>query len=1001
MNKQQLNENDFEVLDVVDLAEFNAKGIWARHSSGLEVFHVLNDDPENLFAFAFATAPEDSTGVAHILEHSVLCGSEHYPLKDAFLVLAQGSLQTYLNAWTFPDKTVYPASSVSETDYFNLLSVYADAVFRPLLSEWTFMQEGHRLEFAAAPDGGEAADAERLSITGVVYNEMKGAYSSLDAYADLWSVKAVLPDTPYAFESGGDPECIPDLTWNGLKAFHKERYSPANCRVFLAGNIPTEKQLAFINERVLNALPAGSAAPPLAPAKRWNAPAVFKTACPAGAEQKSTILLSWLCCESTDADEGLALAALTEVLMGHDGSPLTRALVESDLGEDLAPSTGLDGELLEHVLCIGLRGVTPGTDAKDVEALIMGELRRLVDEGIPHEEIEAAMLSLEFSNREIRRSQGPWSLVWLRRSLRAWLHGGKPWDTLCFVPSFTELKKRIAADSRYFESLIKKYLLDNTHRALIVVEPDPKFLEQKDAALASRLDAALGGLSADEKRAIRDKTAKLASIQGEEPAALATIPHLSRKDLSTDIEIYPRVLHDLSGLPAITHDLFTNGVTYVDLALPVDTLPPEDYPYLKLFADVSLAMGLPGLDYGEVSSLLARTVGDLHGSLQTGSVATPGTARSVALPGGIFDLAGRDWFIIRMKTLDEKLIPSLDLLQRVLRETDFSDLNRIRDLVLEIKNDTASSLAPAGHHYASCKASAAFTRARALEELWGGLSQVEHIYKTAALTDAEISGIMTRIRDRLSCAGLIVNVTCSGEASAAAALNGVRERFAGFGAPRARNLLTAAASFAPQNAVSTAASLPEVYASASLQVGFAATALPAAPYASVEQTAELVLAHELSTGALWERIRMKGGAYGAHAGPDPFEQVFSFSTYRDPDPLRSLGAFPDILEEIAAAESDEDFLEKAIISIYGKETRPRTSAEKGIADFLRLLYGIDDARRATRLRGLINADAASVTAAAVRLAAHAPTAPAVILAGPALAEQAAAALGVGVIALPV
>jgi Zn-dependent M16 (insulinase) family peptidase len=389
------------------------------------------------------------------------------------------------------------------------------------------------------------------------------------------------------------------------------------------------------------------------------------------------------------------------VLLGHDGSPLTRALVESDLGEDLAPSTGLEGELRELVLCVGLRGVTPSASAgKDVEALIMGELRRLVDEGIPQEEIEAALLSLEFSHREIRRSQGPWSLVWLRRSLRGWLHGGKPWETLCFVPSFTELKKRIAADSHYFESLIKKYLLDNPHRALIVVEPDPKFLEQKEATLSSRLDATLTSLSAAERRAIQDKAAELARIQGEgeAPAALATIPHLSRKDLSPDIEIVPRTLHDIAGLPVLTHDLFTNGVTYIDLAFPIDTLTPEDYPYLKLFADISLAMGLPGLDYGEVSSLLARTVGDLHGSLQTGSVATPGTARTVALPGGIFDLAGRDWFIIRLKTLDEKLIPSLDLLQRVLRDADFSDLNRIRDLVLEIKNDTASSLAPAGHH---------------------------------------------------------------------------------------------------------------------------------------------------------------------------------------------------------------------------------------------------------------------------------------------------------------
>ncbi|MDR1325392.1 MAG: insulinase family protein [Treponema sp.] len=985
----------FTILETIDLPEFKAKGVWARHErSGLEVFHVLNDDCENLFAFTFATALEDSSGVAHILEHSVLCGSEHYPLKDAFLVLAQGSLQTYLNAWTFPDKTVYPASSVSETDYFNLMSVYADAVFHPLLSEWTFMQEGRRIEFV--PPQGDGEKAERLSITGVVYNEMKGAYSSPDAYAELWSTKAVLPNTPYAFDSGGDPECIPNLTWADLKAFHQERYAPANCRVFLAGNIPTEKQLSFLNERILANLAPGTAAAPVARTKPWESPRVVKAPCPVGVEQKSTVLLSWLCCEATESDKNIALAALVDVLLGHDGSPLTRVLVESDLGEDLSPVTGLDGELRELVLSIGLRGVKTSTDPKDVEALILGELRRLCNEGIPKEEIEAALMSLEFSSREIRRSGGPWSLVWLRRSLRAWLHGGKPWDSLCFVSPFAELKKRIAADSRYFESLIEKFLLNNQHRALVVVEPEADFLEKKDAALAKRLDQTLSRLSETEKRDIDHKAQELARIQGEAetPAALASIPHLSRKDLSPDLELIPRALHSAAGVPLLSHELFTNGVTYIDLAFPVDTLAPEDYPYLKLFADISLGLGLPDLDYGEVSSLLARTVGDLHGSLQTGSPA-PGAAHTVALPSGMLDIVGRDWFTIRLKTLDEKLMPSLSLLSRIVREADFSDLNRIRDLMLEIKNDADSSIAPHGHGYAMNRASQAFSRSRALIELWAGISQIEFIHQAAELDDAELSRAFARIRDKiLSRAGLLINLTCSGE-TLPVAIQGLGEHFGAFGSPRPRNPLTASA-FTP-----SAPAKPEVYVSPSLQVGFAAQSLPAAPYATPEQTAELLLAHELSTGALWERIRMKGGAYGANAFPDPLEKLFSLSTYRDPNPLHSLEAFPAVLQEMAKTESDEDFVEKAIIATYGRETRPHTSAEKGISDFFRFLYGIDEQRRAQRLRGLIATTAPAINAAAARLVAAAPAAVSVVLAGPALAEQAAAALGVEAKTLPV
>jgi len=341
LKKGQRLDSGFVILDIVDLEELKAQGIWAKHEkTGVEVFHVLNDDIENLFSFSFATFPEDNTGVAHILEHSVLCGSERYPLKDAFIVLAQGSLQTFLNAITFPDKTVYPASSTNEHDYFNLMSVYGESVFRPLLPEWTFMQEGHRMEYQNG----------KLSITGVVYNEMKGAYSSLDTYAGHWSVKAIMPNTPYDFESGGDPQAIPQLTWDGLKEFHRSRYSPANCKIFLAGNIPTEKQLAFLNDEFFSELEGGKACDPIVKTQRWKEPKKFHVPCPSGNERKSTIFLSWLCSDVTDIYEGLALAALTEILLGHDGSPLTRALIESGLGEDITPVSGLESEIREVLL---------------------------------------------------------------------------------------------------------------------------------------------------------------------------------------------------------------------------------------------------------------------------------------------------------------------------------------------------------------------------------------------------------------------------------------------------------------------------------------------------------------------------------------------------------------------------------------------------------------------------------------------------------------------------
>ncbi|MDR2095478.1 MAG: insulinase family protein [Treponema sp.] len=1017
LQKGQILESGFEILETVDCGELNAKGIWARHrKSGAEVFHVLNDDPENLFAFAFATAPEDSTGVAHILEHSALCGSVNYPLKDAFLVLAQGSLQTYLNACTFPDKTVYPASSVNEQDYFNLMSVYADAVFRPLLSEWTFMQEGRRFEYGREQKG-PREKPENLSITGVVYNEMKGAYSSMDTFAGLWSIKSILPDTPYSYESGGDPDCIPDLDWEGLKEFHRTRYSPANCRIFLAGNIPTEKQLRFLDGKYLSALPPGKAAPPINKARRWEQPRKISVPCPAGADTGPHAVLSWLCSDSVDACESLALAALAEILMGHDGSPMTMALIGSGLGEDLSPVSGFEGSLRETVFCIGLRGVLEqqgkslAEAGEQVQAFILDELKKLADGGIPNEEIEAALLSMEFSQREIRRSGGPYSLVWLQKSLCGWLHGAKPWERLLFVPAFTELKRRIAENGRYFESLIRKYLLDNPHRAFIMLEPEQDFLSKKEALLAEKLAALERGFSEDEKQNIKLKSAELEKMQEapDDPEALKTIPHLSRKDLSPDLEFIDRKILDASGIPVVTHDLFTNGITYADLAFPVDIIPPADYPWLNFFSRAVVSMGLPGMDYGEVSSLLARTAGGFYAVLETGTQA-PGTGRTIPLPSGILDIAGRDWIVYRVKALDEKIDPSLDLALRLIVEADFSDLRRIRDLVLEMKNEVDSGFAPNGHLYVSGWSERYFSRSKAAAELWSGITQLKFVHRLAGLDTAEIRDKLTGIRDTLvSRSGMIANL-CGSAAALGAAVPSLEKRFGRFGAPRPRNpdfqSMEALLAVSGLDAAGTKAVPPQgqqttVFASASLQVGFAAQTLTAAPYGSYQQAAELVLAHQLSTGALWENIRMKGGAYGAFAHTDALEGTFSFSTYRDPNPLRSLDAFNSLFRETAKLTPDEDTLVKAIIGVYARETRPRTGADKSITDFLRFLYGIEDIHRSRRLRDLIALQPEDIGRVLENLAAQEGNRFPVILAGKGAAEKTAAQIDAEVIELPV
>jgi len=976
LKKDQKLDSGFVILDIVDLEELKAQGIWAKHEkTGVEVFHVLNDDDENLFSFSFATFPEDNTGVAHILEHSVLCGSERYPLKDAFIVLAQGSLQTFLNAITFPDKTVYPASSTNEHDYFNLMSVYGESVFRPLLPEWTFMQEGHRMEYQNG----------KLAITGVVYNEMKGAYSSLDTYAGLWSVKAIMPDTPYGFESGGDPQAIPQLTLEGLKEFHRSRYSPANCKIFLAGNIPTEKQLTFLNDEFFSKLEGGKACDPIVKTQRWKEPKKYHVPCPSGSDSKATIFLSWLCSDVTNINEYVALGALAEILLGHDGSPLTRKLIESGLGEDITPVSGLEGEIRETLFVAGLRGVKGNVKQKSeaIEKLIMGELRRLVSEGIPPEEIEAALLSLEFSQREIRRSGGPFSLVWMRRSLRAWQHGCNPWEGLLINGPLCKVKEVLSHDKKYFESLIQKYFLDNPHRALVSLEPKGDFLQKQEKKLSKELKNIQKKLSKEEQQQIINKSKELERLQSEadSPLALAAIPHLSRNDLTANEDIIPRRHEDLRGVPALCHELYTNGITYMEFAFPVDVLPPEDYFWLPFFSRVVTSIGLPGLDYGEVSSLLARTVGGFNAVLHTGS-AVKNTPLQLKTASGNFDLSGRDWIIFRIKCLDEKIAPSADLVMRIICEADFSDHRRINDLVLEMKNEINSSLAPMGHIYSSGRAGRFSSRSKRVEERFSGISQIEFVHRLAEYDIGEIIKKLQYIREKIIKAGLIVNIT--GNAINAASTE-IAQRFNRFGPPLPR--LSAE--------IGAETQVPEVFASKSLQVGFAALTLNSAPHDTLESVAEYVLTHQLSTGALWEDIRMKGGAYGAFINSNPLENSVSFATYRDPNPLRSLDVISSIFKDASYGKCSEDYLVKSIIGCYSKETRPQTPAEKGMVDFYRFLYGIEESYYKRKLERLISVSTADIEKAFNSLSSR-PTSPPVIIAGVKKAEEAAKTLGTDV-----
>jgi Zn-dependent M16 (insulinase) family peptidase len=1004
LKKGQTLDSGFEILDVVGLAEFSAVGIYARHiKTKAEVFHVYNDDEENLFAYAFPTPPADSRGAAHIVEHSVLCGSKNYPLKDAFVVLAQGSLQTFLNAYTSADKTVYPAASTNEKDYFNLMAVYGDAVFNPLLDEWTFLQEGFRIEYGE--DG-------NLKVNGVVYNEMKGIYSSSEEYVELWAERCVLPDTVYEHSPGGDPEKIVLLRYEDFKRFHAEHYTASACRVFLAGNIPTERQLAFLNDKFFAHAEESPLPPPVAVAEPWSAPRLLLVPAPDDNAGKTHVFVSWVCGDGSPDPEvdNLTLRALYDLLLGHDGSPVTHALIASGLGEDLSPVCGINTDIKQPVFTIGLRGVKfeKGKLREKAEE-IYGLLRQILislARDIPQDRIDAVLYSIECSNREIKRAGGPWSLVWLSRSLRGWIHGGKPWDTLVFAPRFEALKKKIAKDRTFFGNLIMNMLVNNPHHAIVALNPDKTFLSDKEKLLTRSLKAMDKSYDKATKQWIRDNARMLAERQNtpDSEEALRTIPHISVNDLSGKDEIIPRTLMEAGGIPLLSHKIFTNGLTYCEFSFPLDVIDPADYVWIPLFTHSACSMGLPGKKYSEVADILAQGVASFRASAGTHSIPR-GSSRVISTPAGDIDAAGRDWLTFSLKTLDHKLEEYINIVVKMIKGADFSDTKRLREMTFEVKNQWSGYFPSSGMSSAVGRSRISYTRACGLHEIWGGFSAYEFMHRMMDYDIEEVSRVMLRMQKAVTEGGLFINVT--GENPEAFSI--IKRAFAGFTAPKPRNESCYAddlreKTLTPHGLADLAVAREgstEIFAYPSMQVGFAARSVRGSDMGTREAAAETVLGHYLTTGPLWTKIRMKGGAYGADTQTVPLENSFTFFTVRDPKPWESLEVFADVLNDLRGRKIAPDELEKTVIGTFGGEKTPMANPFKGQADFIRFMYNITTELRERHLNNIIGIKADDITEAAERLYQYMSKGGySVILAGDSTAAEAARALKTDVRKLP-
>jgi len=950
----------FTLTSVSDQKEYKGKGYTFKHNkTGMELFHLHNDDSENLFSFSFKTPAYDNSGVAHILEHSVLSGSRKYPVKDPFMALMKGSMNTFLNAMTYPEKTVYPAASPVEKDYFNMMSVYADAVFFPLLKREVFHQEGHRLEFDE--DG-------NLKIVGIVFNEMKGAYSDHDSIVGEWCYRSLLPDTQYFYDSGGEPEAIPDLSYEQFKHYHETYYHPSNCKVFLYGNIPSEKQLKFLEEGFLKTFEYKEVNTEIRDQIRWDKPSYMELTSPLTENEdpkgKSTIVINWLMTNVGNPLDLLSLEVLSEILLSNTGSPLYKAVVDSGLGEDLSPVSGLETDVRELIFSVGIRGTDP--DKKEAfEKLIEDEIVNLIEKGLLSDTVIGALKRVEFRSREIKGG-APFGLRLMGKALRGWIHGFTPETTLEFTKWMEQLKEKASGDSRYFEKLLKKLFLDNKHRTTIIVRPEAGHTKKQEEKLNLRISKITDIVDEDRDRSIRDQNNALRVFQDTPDSDEDTlkIPSLSIEDLPKDITYINTDFSQIEDIPVYSHDLFTNGIDYVDFSFEIVGLSEEESKYLPLFTKMICTGSLPGISYDEVARLLTLNTGGFGAFLES-AVVHPNRDQI------------RDFTFFRVKFLESDYKKALDLVFRLFLESMLFEEKRLKNVIIEMRNDFISAIIPSGNAFANLRAGSRLSETLRREERWRGIDQLLFLNTINENLESDslkkIGGILETIRTKVMGSKILsLNITASGSEISKVKyyLEDLLVKFpSGSKIPADPNPGTNV-KFKKQEALIIPA-----------PVSYLAQAFRSSLIESINYGPELILSHILRTDYLWENVRMKGGAYGASASANGMEGIFSFSSYRDPNIEKTIAAFREGLELLAQDITKKDIIEKALITIVGKDLRPQSPGEKSVIGFIRKLYNITDDMRKIRRKSIMEVDSVLLKKAALRLLEELSNSSLVVLAG--------------------
>lgn len=906
---------EYEILDEHRVEDVQSDGFILRHKkSGARIAILSNNDDNKVFYIGFRTPPEDETGVPHIIEHTTLCGSKKFPVKDPFIELAKGSLNTFLNAMTYPDKTVYPVASCNDQDFKNLMDVYLDAVFNPNITKYEeiFKQEGWHYELTGKDD--------ELKINGVVYNEMKGAYSSPDEVLSSQIYRSLFPDNTYSKDSGGNPEYIPKLTYEAYLDFYHKYYHPSNSYIYLYGDMDVVERLEWLDKEYLSLYDYKKVNSEINKQPAFdeikNVEAQYSITMDDSQENKTYLSYNRVVGDSLDEMLYQAFDVLDYALVSSPGAPVKQALIDAGIGDDVYGS--YDAGILQPVFSFVAKNAN-ASQADEFESIIENTLKEVVKTGINKEALLAGINSSEFKFREADFGQFPKGLLFGLNCLDSWLFDDmKPFIHLECLGTFAKLRK--AVDTDYFEKLIQEYLLDNTHGSSVTVKPKRGLGNEREEALAKELSNYKASLSDEEIDKLIEETEHLKKYQ-EEPSSdedLRKLPMLTRADMKKEAMPFSNIEDTLSDVKVVRHDIESNGIDYISFLFDAGDFAQSELGYLGFFTN---ALGLVSTENYSYTDL-ANATNIYTGGISTGTASHP-------------DIKDRNNFVfkfeVKLKVLEKNLDKALELMEQMLLSSDFTDTKRLGELVAQIKARLQANLSSSGHLVAAMRSMSSFSRYALYQDELKGVA----FYRSICRIEKELSESPKSVSDKLAAIAkklfarnrMLISFTGNNEAY-------------GNAKPSLEKVITG---FDKMSAVGNQAEVhfntaKEAFIDAS-QIQYVAKTgdfiCEGYEYTGALRLLRIILSYDY----LWINVRVKGGAYGCMNTFLRSGESY-FVSYRDPNLSDTLDVYDRIPEYIKSFSPDERDMTKYIIGTFSALDTPMNPEAKGSRSMSAYLEGI-------------------------------------------------------------